>query len=40
MNSFENFYNKFGLGEYPFSTFTTEKENNLFEIFVKPSNYT
>lgn len=40
MNTFEDFYSRIGFEKYPFSTFTTEKEKDVFsQIFVKPSNY-
>lgn len=40
MNTFEDFYSRIGFTRYPFSTFTTEKEKEIFsQIFVKPSNY-
>lgn len=40
MNTFEDFYSQIGFTKYPFSTFTTEKEKDVFsQIFVKPSIY-
>lgn len=37
--TFSDFYNKFGLKEYPFNTFTTEDENKKAELFVEPVDY-
>lgn len=37
--TFANFYNQFGLNEYPFNTFTTEDENKKAELFVEPVDY-
>lgn len=37
--TFSDFYNKFGLSEYPFNTFTTEDENKQAELFVEPVDY-
>lgn len=37
--TFSDFYNQFGLNEYPFNTFTTEDENKKAELFVEPVDY-
>lgn len=37
--TFSDFYNNFGLKEYPFNTFTTEDENRNAELFVEPVDY-
>lgn len=37
--TFSDFYNQFGLDEYPFNTFTTEDENKKAELFVEPVDY-
>lgn len=37
--TFSDFYNKFGLEDYPFNTFTTEDETNKTELFVEPVDY-
>ncbi|MCE2964048.1 MAG: P-loop NTPase fold protein [Chitinophagales bacterium] len=38
--TFKEFYNRFGLTEYPFSIFTTENEKEKFsKTFIKPNDY-